>query len=146
MRTLCLLVVGVVLGWAAGGVDWSRDADAQGVFRDTTGGEVADAQTARIVAVPSVEEEAIIPPVIGTPGLPTVPTDPLKPEASVPKTDKTLVADPWPSQSPAGLPAVNRYMLDAFRTGSGNAYLHSRLGDWSPLVRSQRSAAAVSHG
>jgi hypothetical protein len=25
MRTLCLLIVGVVVGWAASGVDWSRD-------------------------------------------------------------------------------------------------------------------------
>jgi hypothetical protein len=29
MRTLCLLIVGVVVGWAASGVDWSRDAVGQ---------------------------------------------------------------------------------------------------------------------
>lgn len=29
MKTLCLLVVGVVVGWAASGVDWTRDAVGQ---------------------------------------------------------------------------------------------------------------------
>jgi hypothetical protein len=29
MRTLCLVLVGVVVGWAASGVDWSRDAVGQ---------------------------------------------------------------------------------------------------------------------
>jgi hypothetical protein len=29
MRTLCLILLGVVVGWAASGVDWTRDAVGQ---------------------------------------------------------------------------------------------------------------------
>ncbi|QDT74033.1 hypothetical protein [Lacipirellula limnantheis] len=29
MKSLCLLLVGVVVGWAASDVDWSRDAEAK---------------------------------------------------------------------------------------------------------------------
>lgn len=34
MRTLCLLLVGVALGWAAGGVDCTRDAVGQDGVRN----------------------------------------------------------------------------------------------------------------
>jgi hypothetical protein len=34
MRALCLLIVGVVIGWAASSVDWSRAAVGQEAARD----------------------------------------------------------------------------------------------------------------
>jgi hypothetical protein len=34
MRTACLLLVGVIVGWAASGVDWSRDAVGQEAVRN----------------------------------------------------------------------------------------------------------------
>jgi hypothetical protein len=35
MRTVCLLLVGVVVGWAASEVDWSREAVGQDAARST---------------------------------------------------------------------------------------------------------------
>ena len=37
MRTFALLIVGVVVGWAASGVDWSRDVLAQEASKSTDG-------------------------------------------------------------------------------------------------------------
>ena len=34
MRTLCLLLVGIVVGWAASGVDWTLDAVGQEAARN----------------------------------------------------------------------------------------------------------------
>ena len=39
MRTLSLILVGVVVGWAASGVDWTRKAVGQDGVRNPHGGE-----------------------------------------------------------------------------------------------------------
>jgi hypothetical protein len=38
MRTLCLLIVGVIVGWAAAGVDWTPDAIGHDALNPTVGG------------------------------------------------------------------------------------------------------------
>jgi hypothetical protein len=40
MRTLCLIIAGVVVGWAASGVDWTRDAVGQEQTSDNQSGDL----------------------------------------------------------------------------------------------------------
>ena len=54
MRVLALLIVGVVVGWAASGVDWSREAVGQDTFNATTDSEVpAVPKGGRFIAAPT---------------------------------------------------------------------------------------------
>jgi hypothetical protein len=47
MRTLCLLLIGVVVGWAASDVDWSRDSNGQSAAKDDLFGEPASSGASR---------------------------------------------------------------------------------------------------
>lgn len=49
MRTFCLVLVGVVIGWAASGVDWSGEATGNGTVTDSQLAERGDVPPAPVI-------------------------------------------------------------------------------------------------